>query len=332
MAAEEKLVDLMANLEQSVEEAKAARDAKRASERNDWLAWRREGIGASDVPGILGLSRWASPWSIWCEKSGLLPLDDTDDDYRKFGRYAERMVAPWFTDETGLYVVGEQTRCTHREHPWRRCTVDGFVAESVADAVIDMDAVLGLIQIKTTGPGRRWDELPPDMQAQGQYELHVTDLERSWFPILHGRRLEIYELERDDEDIAVIVEQVDRFWHEHVVAGVAPELDGHDATLAALAVLYPTSVPGKSVPIDHAVAALELLRDATERRKAAEFDENGAKAVLRYALGDAYEGTVNDDRAITCGVQTRKVTCGDCGHVDESDPFRTLRPTGRWKV
>lgn len=300
------------------------------NERAEWLAWRQQGVGASDVAAILGLSRWASPWSLWCNKTGLLPDDDDETDYQRFGRYAERMIAPWFTDETGLYVTGEQARMEHPEHPWRRCTTDGFVTDSAA-AYVDLDELQGLLQIKTTGPGRRYDELPPDWQAQEQYEMHVTGLPKAWLAVLHGRRLEIYELERDEADIAFIVEQVDRFWHDHVLAGVPPEIDGHEATLAALDVLYPTAAPKSSKPIDDAVAALELLGDAARRRKAAEADENGAKAVLRYALGDTYEGTVDGERAVTCGSQTKKSICSECGHVAESDPFRVLRPTGRWK-
>ena len=36
--------------------------------REAWLEARRNGIGASDTPGILGVSQWASPFSVAASK------------------------------------------------------------------------------------------------------------------------------------------------------------------------------------------------------------------------------------------------------------------------
>ena len=35
--------------------------------REEWLMRRRKTIGGSDAAGIVGLSRWASPFSVWAE-------------------------------------------------------------------------------------------------------------------------------------------------------------------------------------------------------------------------------------------------------------------------
>ncbi|MGH9151351.1 MAG: YqaJ viral recombinase family protein [Acidimicrobiales bacterium] len=296
------------------------------SARTDWLGWRRQGIGASDVPAILGLSKWASPWSVWAEKVGLLPLDDTQSDYAEFGHYAEAMVGPWFQDRTGLFVAGEQMQMEHPLEEWRRCTVDGLVFESPNAETHHVDMALGLHQIKTRGPGRRWEEIPLDIAAQEQWEMHVSGLPRAWVSVLHGRRLAIYELERDQADIDFIVGKVGAFWHDHVLAGIPPELDGHDATLAALAAIYPEATPKSSVAIDDVAGALPMLREAKAARKAAEEHEQAAAAVIRWAMKDAYEGTLSGRRAVTLGSQTRKTTCRHCGEVDESAPFRVLRP------
>ena len=117
-----------------------------ADERIDWLTWRRSGLGASDIAGVLNLSPWASPFSVWASK-----IDDTTDDRdspaMEFGRRAEVMVAPWFTDRTGLHVIGEQARCTHRDDTWKLCTVDGFVTEGPNSSIGD---ALGVLEIKTT--------------------------------------------------------------------------------------------------------------------------------------------------------------------------------------
>jgi putative phage-type endonuclease len=299
-------------------------------ERAEWLDWRRQGIGASDVAAILGISPWSSPWSVWAEKVGLLDGDD-ESEAMEFGRWAELMVAPWFEERTGLTVSGAQTQVEHEADAWKRCTVDGFVFEGPApDAPHYHDAegpdVLGLCQIKTTGPGRRWEEIPAHIQAQEQWEMHVTGLDHVWLPVLHGRRLEVYELDRDDADVELIVGRVEAFYRGHVLTGAPPELDGHDATLRALASIYPTHTPGEAVSIDHVAGALTMLAEAKRARKAAEEEEAAAGALIRWALKSAEEGTVDGQRAVTLRAQTRKTTCTHCGAEDESAPFRVLRP------
>ena len=36
--------------------------------REEWLEWRRGGLGGSDVAGVLGVSPWATPFSVWWSK------------------------------------------------------------------------------------------------------------------------------------------------------------------------------------------------------------------------------------------------------------------------
>ncbi len=290
-------------------------------EQAEWLAWRRQGIGASDIPAILGLSSWASPWSIWADKVGLLPPDDTQSDYAEFGHWAELMVGPWFADRTGLAVGGEQMRV---EDGWRRCTIDGFVFDAdTTDRSIDN--ALGLLQVKTRPPGRRWDEVPADVAAQEEWEMSVTGLPKAWVAVLHGRRLEVYELDRDEQDAEFIIDRAADFWHSHVVAATPPPLDDHVATEAALAAIYPTHTPKSSADIDDVAGAVELLRQAKAAKKAAEADERAAGNVIRWRMKDTYEGLVGGQRAVTLGSSTRKTTCSHCGVTDESGPYRTLR-------
>ena len=58
-----------------------AEDTERAGGMSDteWHDWRRQGVGGSDIPGLIGLSRYASPTSLYYEKLGLLePSDETE--------------------------------------------------------------------------------------------------------------------------------------------------------------------------------------------------------------------------------------------------------------
>ncbi len=284
--------------------------------REQWLAWRQGGIGASDVAAVLGLSPWASPWSVWADKAGLLP-PDPEDEAMTAGRWLEAAIGPWFTHETGLHVAGEQTWCAHPGHDHHRCTVDGFVFE-VAQVVapvcnpVDLDGpaidhALGDFEVKVTGPGRRWDELPAHYQAQGQWQMHVTGLPRVWFAVLMGRRLDIHQLARDQDDIDFMVDQVDRFWHDHVLTGTPPATDGHDATLRAIAAVHPDHVEGQAVEADD---TLRRTIAAWRAAKAAEKDAAGEvkrhAAAMQAALGVAEELTVDGQRAVSWRAQSSR--------------------------
>jgi putative phage-type endonuclease len=199
--------------------------------RHEWLEWRRGGIGASEVAGIMGLSPWASPWSIWANKTGLTK-DSDGSEAMEFGNMAEPMLKAYFEKRTGLIVHGEQTWCEHAEHAWMRCTVDGFVTKDLADKN------LGTFEAKTTSQPEWSDGVPVHYQCQAQWQMAVTGTTRCYFGVLHlafGRpTFRIYEFERDDRDIDQLIATCSTFWHDHVLTGTPPATDGSVATTDAL--------------------------------------------------------------------------------------------------
>ena len=300
------------------------------TDRAEWLAWRRGGIGASDIAGILGISPWSSPFAVWAEKLNLLPDDELDDDDpREFGRRAEAMVGPWFCERTGLWLTGEQMWLTSKDEPWMLATPDALVCDDSAGFTqpaghAPMEDVLGPLEIKTDF-GKPWPEIPVHYAAQGQWQMAVGGWNRMWFAVLHGRRFRTYELERDQADIDYMIERARAFWHDHVLIPHPPEVDGSEATAAAIAAIYPDTIKGKAVDIDHVAGALDMLAEAKADAKAAGERESAAKSVLAWALKDAEVGLVAGNEVCTYKAQTRKSTCTHCGAVDESAPFRVLR-------
>lgn len=219
-------------------------------DRATWLLERRTGLGGSDVAGVLGVSPWQSPWSVWADKVGLLPIDDEQTEGQEFGLLAEPALRELFHRRTGLHVIGAQTVVTHPDHPWARVTLDGYTAESAHSDPAD---ALGVFESKTTSEAP-WDDVPIHYQCQAQWAMWITGTEICWFGVLHfayGRvAFRVYEFHRDDTDITTLQDRCRRFWFDHVTTGIAPATDGHDATLRALAAVYP---PGTT--IDDAVEA-----------------------------------------------------------------------------
>lgn len=281
-----------------------------AQDRQAWLEWRTGGIGASDVAAILGISRFASPWSVWAEKVGLIPVSDGGQtELQEAGHWLELAIAPWFADRTGLRVDAAQDTVEHPSLPWCRCTIDGLVWDDGGQA-----APLGNIEIKTGWPGKPWDHVPADYHAQALWQQFVGGYERTYFAVLMGRRLDTVDqhphllVERDEDEIAFIFDRVQAFWENHVLTGEPPPVDGSDATKDALAAVYGEPESGSHVDLDPDVATPVL--DAWARAKA---DEKDAKArverygnELRALLGDNVDGLVNGRKVVSWAPQTRR--------------------------
>lgn len=272
------------------------------ADRDEWLEWRRSGIGASDVAAIIGLSPWQSPWSVWASKLDL--LIDEDTEAKRAGRWLESAIAPWFAAETGLHVAGQQTWCTHPEHQHHLATVDGFVLEGQAAL---LEPALGDFEVKVTGPGRKWALVPEHYQAQGQWQMHVTGMDRCWFAVLMGRRLDIHELKRDRADIDFLIERVDAFWAQHVVTGDPPPIDGSDATAQVLHDLFPGDLRGEIVEADAELAStVRQWKTAKSVIKEHQANEKLLANKIRAMLGDATELYIDGEQAASWRKQTTR--------------------------
>jgi putative phage-type endonuclease len=266
--------------------ARAQRAQRRRNaliDRREWLDWRRGGIGASDVAGIMGWG-YGSPYSIWLEKVGLAH-DPEDNERFEYGRRMEAPIAGWFEDETGLFVGCEQERRVHPEVDWARATIDGEVFESPAE----QSEPIGGFEAKTASSyAWRADDPPPDMYvAQCQWQMYVCEWPRVWLAVLHDHRFRVYTVERDEADIKVLLDAANNFWINHVVPSVPPAMDDSSSTRDALSRAYRGDHDKTTVLHPEMADVLAELRHAkTEadrwKRKAALYENT-----LKGEMGDA---------------------------------------------
>ncbi len=291
-------------------------------DRAEWLQWRRAGLGATDVVAIVGLSRWATPYSVWAEKTGRVDIDDTTPSAEaEFGLRAEQMLAPWFEELTGYYARKWQHRAHHRDWRVGRATLDALVFRTKRSA-----APLGPLELKTTDRQRDWteDTFPLDYLAQVQWQMEVTDTDRAWLFALHGRRPRIYPIDRDLADGAWLLDAARRFWRDHVEADIAPP--AHTApmhvTTETLARLH--RIEGDAVELDG--GELDLVRRVLATREHARFAGKQAEAAaneLKARLGDGEIATYLGQPVATYLRRHRK------GYTVDPTEYRQLDI--RWK-
>ena len=85
--------------------------------REEWLEYRRSGIGGSDASTIVGLNPFSSPYYLFCDKMGALP-EKEDTEAMRQGRDLEQYVAERWMERTGKRVKRNNTMWRSTIWPW----------------------------------------------------------------------------------------------------------------------------------------------------------------------------------------------------------------------
>ncbi len=209
-----------------------------ALSRDDWLDFRKTGIGGSDAAAAVGLNPYKSQLELWMEKTqrdGNLPKDDPNDDGTPlfWGTLLEPIVAALYTKRTGNRVRKVNAVLQHPEHAWMLANLDREVV-GAADVQI--------LECKTAGlnGARLWrDGVPEYVQLQVMHQLAVTGKQAADVAVLIcGQDLQVHRIERDETMIRQLVDLEQRFW-DLVQRDEQPPADGSDSADQALRALYP---------------------------------------------------------------------------------------------
>jgi putative phage-type endonuclease len=309
--------------------------------RDEWLAERRNGLGASDVPALLGLSPYSTPWQVWVSKVTDAP-EVVGTEPMRWGQVLERSILNEWTGREN-YLAGPLGQAwQHPQHEWARCTPDGVLlaAAPFMDPGLSVDLWYeaepwAVVEVKNVRSGAdEWDRgetVPPYIVAQVQWQMFVTGLERGFVvALIGGNRLHVHELAADPAVHAEMFRVARDWWASHVVAGEPPQVEAADNAL--LASLWPTSVE-KAVEVDPEL--IVELRAARAAAKVAEARKDEAEARLKAALGDA--DTAVCDGRVAATWRTQSSTRVDVSRLRAAEPevarrftttstIRVLRP------
>lgn len=206
-----------------------------SSDRGEWLDWRRGGIGASDVAAIAGVEgAFGTPYSVWLSK--VHGVDSDESEPMMWGSLIEDVILNETQRRLGLFIGARQLRLEHPEANHHRATLDGAAFEQPPAMLADWDehfdlsnAVAGIEAKNTSFRTYPGGEPPLAYYCQAQWQMWCGNLSQVVLTVLHaGTRLEQYPIERDQDDIDFLVEQADRFWTEHVLTGIPPDLSHRD--------------------------------------------------------------------------------------------------------
>jgi len=228
--------------------------------RDEWLAERRKGIGASDIPQICGLTPWGGPRAVWNAK--VLGDEAEENEAMYWGRVNEPNVA-------------ERFELDHPEWNLSELTSSGFYARGTDPvSIATLDAVLtnhagwnAVLEIKTTSAySRNWaesgtsDGVPEYVRAQVIWQMGVCRYERAYVAVLvGGNQYREYPITWDPETWELLLHAGRTFWKEHVLTKDPPPPDDESQARE----LYPHEIPRAILEVDAEIA--ELISEADLR-------------------------------------------------------------------
>lgn len=187
--------------------------------RQEWLAWRKKGIGSSDAPIIMGVSPWGTKVDLFEQKvSDTVEEDESNQYVKDLGNEAEPKIRSLFS-----LLMADDFQVALLE-------MDGFPLIASLDG--RSTCKTKIIEIKLSGKedfeGAQKGKVPEKYIPQIQHQLMVSKAEVCYFlsysyaaykesKAITADNLAIVEVKPDKEYQATLMQEELKFWQENVV-------------------------------------------------------------------------------------------------------------------
>ena len=253
---------------------------------SDFHAVRLTGIGGSDAPAALGVSRFKTPLELYLEKRGEL-TDVKDSPEMRWGKRLQAPVLHAFQErfpDATVRTYNDSEVLRNPAYPWMLAHLDAEIHGAVVEA-------------KTTRSADGWgedgsSEAPADPIVQVHHQMLVRDVQLAYIPVLiAGSDFRIIEVPFDVELGEMIKAAESELWAK-VQAGTPPE----PRTLADANLLYrharPNALEATPELLDTWQALLADRRNFAEAASAVECAETAIKLAMRDCDMLTYQGKV----------------------------------------
>lgn len=252
-----------------------------------WKAARGRGIGGSEIGAICGVSKYASPRTVYLRKTKQYDedFDDSAKERMLWGRVLEPFVADEFSRRTGKRVEISPATMVHKDFPWAIANIDRFIVD-------DYGVPYGILECKTASEylNEDWEEgeIPMSYVYQLQWYLWITGLKYGAFACLvGGNKFHYYEVFINEQMLMEdMIPAASKFWNHNVRNMIEPEIGGSEADSKLIKHLYADVEKGSEKTLDGnaddlARAVKELKAEIKERETKLESVSNQLKEMLK---------------------------------------------------
>ena len=192
--------------------------------KEDWNILRSKGVGGSDIGAILGVNKYRGIVDVYLSKVENQKTPENNAMY--FGTKLEPLIRSEFEERhIGAYKV--YTTDKSLKFGILRANLDGIIYD-------ELNKKYGVLEIKTANQfvKNEWENgvVPQSYYAQVQHYLAVTGFDFGIIAVLiGGNEYKEYYIERNQEDVEIIIDTANDFWNTYIIPKQMPFADGSDA-------------------------------------------------------------------------------------------------------
>jgi predicted phage-related endonuclease len=260
---------------------------------------RYKWIRGTDVPAIVGVSRWRTKYETYHMKRQTIPEPNLDDNERVLaGKFLEPALATWASEKWDMKLRKVIRDVEHQTIPWFGCSLDYEEQAGVLCPVEikNTDFIIFRDEYVTSEADRDLiEDAPMDYLLQIQSQLScMPRAPGGWLIVcIGGNNLKRMWCPRNEGAIARIEEEVQQF-QEEVIEGIEPEPD-FAADADVIATLYASVDKQKKIDItdsNHLPVLCNEYLKGHEMEKAGKEKKKASWAEMLTIIEDACKGEV----------------------------------------
>lgn len=229
---------------------------------------RQAYIGASEIAAVMAVDRWRTPLQVFQEKTGLTePFEGNAHTER--GNRLEAIAAEEFTRITGHELRRRSQAYSHPDYPFIVGHIDRIFVGAKHLAEIKCPSIAAYRKFQREG-------LPESMIVQMQVYLGLTGCEKGTWIVFCADAWQVsaFDVDFDPTLYAIAIHAAVEFWTNHILTGVAPEIEDQKTYEIEKGVSTVTRRDDEPFIAKSAALreAIELKRDAEELFEATKKD------------------------------------------------------------
>ena len=173
----------------------------------EWHDLRSRSIGASDVPKLMGVSRYATPFQLWARKLGLIP-EQVQNAAMARGVAMEGEALAWYEEQLGVKCSGLVAQ--HLDLKWAIASLDGW--NELLNCPVEIKCSSGAdFALVLDG------KIPEEFYPQLQWQMYVTGASMSHLVIYDGTDGVVTTCEVNKDYQERMEREADKFHHAMVM-------------------------------------------------------------------------------------------------------------------
>jgi putative phage-type endonuclease len=236
---------------------------------------RKLGIGGSDMPIILGLSKYKTPYQLYLEKKDIISSGEEMSPVQYWGNRLEAIIRDEFADRNNVLIQTPDT-LTHPFYDFMRANIDGWIVEW--NAVLEVKCSTQFMVNEWGEDGS--DYIPMAYLAQVAHYCSVTNADSAYIAVLiGGHDYRQYKYVRDTELEKTIIQAASGFWE-----AVQKDLPPPPTNAIDLKLMFPRHIPEKSISVSNGIDShLKNLLDTKAKMKELQaIEEESRFKIMQY--------------------------------------------------